>query len=374
MDEFKLVDGKSKPSGPSPRVPSVAAVATDQDGKEFQNPFEWLATYDSGFVKQRWQHSLRGCFYCAFCSGKEKHHPLKCPLLGDLGLKIIQVGGGKVGGSSSGLGGLGAGTSGGTTPLSSTPPAAAPAAVIPPPAAPALGSASAPAGLTAAVEPDEVGDEDSADDFHWYGDDDGDDYKPNGSVSAYFPSCSRVSTKSVPPLASSVGSTKCGILSDLAASCDNIVLPSELVSSLLRAFTPADLHNLVVVDTGATDHMLPNRLAFISYKSVRSLRVRMGNNSYATVLGRGTAIISLNGQRLLIHNVLHVPALRVPLYSLRAHLRQRGCGFVGSFDTGMHVYFPGVVLSVDMSTDCHPSYESLGKSAPLSSLHYVQPR
>jgi hypothetical protein len=47
---------------------------------------------------------------------------------------------------------------------------------------------------------------------------------------------------------------------------------------------------------------------------------------------------------------------------------------VGSFDTGMHVYFPGVVLSVDMSTDCHPSYESLGKSAPLSSLHYVQPR
>ena len=100
----------------------------------------------------------------------------------------------------------------------------------------------------------------------------------------------------------------------------------------------------------------------------------MGNNSYAPVLGRGTAIVSLNGQRLLIRNVLHVPALRVPLYSLRAHLRQRGCGFVGSFDTGMHVYFPGVVLSVDMSTDCHLSYEPLGKSAPLSSLHYVQPR
>jgi hypothetical protein len=40
----------------------------------------------------------------------------------------------------------------------------------------------------------------------------------------------------------------------------------------------------------------------------------------------------------------------------------------------MHVYFPGVVLSVDMSTDCHLSYEPLGKSAPLSSLHYIQPR
>ena len=35
MDEFKLVEGNSKPHGSSPRVPSVAAVTTDQDGKEF---------------------------------------------------------------------------------------------------------------------------------------------------------------------------------------------------------------------------------------------------------------------------------------------------------------------------------------------------
>ena len=40
----------------------------------------------------------------------------------------------------------------------------------------------------------------------------------------------------------------------------------------------------------------------------------------------------------------------------------------------MHVYFPGVVLTVDTSSDCLLSYESLGKSASLSSLHYVQPR
>jgi hypothetical protein len=187
-------------------------------------------------------------------------------------------------------------------------------------------------------------------------------------------SYSRVSAESVPPLASSVGSYKCSISSDSAALGDDIVLPSELVSSLLRAVSPADLHSLVIADTGATDHMLPDRLAFISYKSVCSLRVWMGNNSHAPVLGWGTAIVSLNGQRLLIRNVLHVPALWVPLYSLCAHLRQCGCGFVRSFDMGMHVYFPGVVLSVDMSTDCHLSYEPLGKSAPLSSLHYVQPR
>ena len=160
------------------------------------------------------------------------------------------------------------GQTGGSTPSSSTPPAAAPAAVSPPPAASESGSASVPAGLTAAVEPDNVGDEDSADDFCWYGDDNGAEYKPNGSVTAYFPSCSRVLLESVPPWSSLVGSFKCGISSDSAVSGDDIVLPSELVSSLLRAVSPADSHSLVVADTGATDHMLPDHSAFISYKSV----------------------------------------------------------------------------------------------------------
>jgi hypothetical protein len=213
----------------------------------------------------------------------------------------------------------------------------------------------------AAFEPEDVGDEDSADNFHWYGDDEGVDYKPNGSVSAYFPVCFRVSTKSVSPLASSVGSGKCGSSSVSMGTGDDNVLPPDLVSSLLRAVSPADWHCLVAADTGATDHMLPNRSAFISYKSVWHLLVRMGNNSYAPVLGRGTAIVPLNGQRLLIQDVLHVPALWVPLYSLQAHLCQPGCGFVGSFDTGMHVYFSGVVLSVDMYTDCHLSYDPPGK-------------
>jgi hypothetical protein len=226
----------------------------------------------------------------------------------------------------------------------------------------------------AAVEPDNGGDKSSVDDFWWYGDDDGADYEPNGSVSNYFPLCSRVLSESVPPLASHAGLVMCGSSSDSATSGDVIVLPQDLVSSLLRAISPTDWHCLVVADTGATDHMLPYRLVFILYKSVRNLCVRMGNNSYAPVLERGTAIISINGQHLLIHNVLHVMALLVLLYSLCAHIRQQGCGFLGSFETGMHVYFLGVVLSVDMSTDCHLSYKPLGKSAPLSSLHYVQPR
>jgi hypothetical protein len=40
----------------------------------------------------------------------------------------------------------------------------------------------------------------------------------------------------------------------------------------------------------------------------------------------------------------------------------------------MLVYFPSFVLSVDTSSDCHPSYEPLGAGASLESLHYVQRR
>jgi hypothetical protein len=60
----------------------------------------------------------------------------------------------------------------------------------------------------------------------------------------------------------------------------------------------------------------------------------MGNNSYLPVLGHGTAIISLNGQQVLVRHVLHVPGLAIPLYSLCAHLKQHGCSFWGHMKQG----------------------------------------
>jgi hypothetical protein len=79
---------------------------------------------------------------------------------------------------------------------------------------------------------------------------------------------------------------------------------------------------LLVADTGATDHMLPDKLAFISYYPVVGRQVCMGNNSFAPILGYGTPIISLNGKKILIRDCLHVPDLWNPLYSLRTHQRQ----------------------------------------------------
>ncbi len=82
----------------------------------------------------------------------------------------------------------------------------------------------------------------------------------------------------------------------------------------------------------------------------------MRNNSFIPVLDCGTTVISLNGQRVLIPNALHVPGLVVPLYSWRAHLTQCGCAFYGAYKAGMLVSFPTFVLTVNMLSDCNLSY------------------
>jgi hypothetical protein len=99
----------------------------------------------------------------------------------------------------------------------------------------------------------------------------------------------------------------------------------------------------------------------------------MGNNSFAPIHGYGTAIISLNGKKILIRDSLHVPDLRKPLYSLHAHQRQRGCGFIGMYGLGFHVFFPMFIIEVDTATDCHLHYAPVGLSMGLPELDYIQP-
>ncbi len=114
----------------------------------------------------RWRRLLKRNFYCAFSSSKEKHHPLKCPLLGQLGLKLIDIsnqGGGGMPGAPTGTPPL-AGASGGSKHGAPPPPAATPAALVSMPAL-ASGSSSALAGLTAAVEKNAVDNENSLDSF-----------------------------------------------------------------------------------------------------------------------------------------------------------------------------------------------------------------
>jgi hypothetical protein len=285
------------------------------------------------------------------------------PLLKDLGLKLI--------------------TCPAVTPGTAPPvPAAAasstmPAAPVPPPSGVATsavpgssGSVATPAAFVALVIPAvaPVDEYDTDDNFRWDGKECGITYgtpasKLSESVLPYppSPSCSHSQVVAIPtPGASSIS------------------LPPPLAKIIAKISKSSACHPmggcLAVADSGATDHMVPDKSAFISYKSISHLKVRMGNNSYIPVQVQGSAIFGLNGKRVLIRNVLHIPGLGVPLYSLRTHMTQRGCGFFGSESSGFLVYFPEFVLLVDTSVDCHLSYESLGSSAPLNTLHYVQPR
>jgi hypothetical protein len=109
--------------------------------------------------------------------------------------------------------------------------------------------------------------------------------------------------------------------------------------------------SLLVADTGATDHMLPENSAFISYRPAVYCWVRMGNNFFAQILGTGSAVFAVNGKRILIQDCLHVPALRNPLYSLRAHQRQHGCSFLGMHNLRIYLFFPTFIVEVDTTTD-----------------------
>jgi hypothetical protein len=258
---------------------------------------------------------------------------------------------------------------------------------------------SLPGGFSAAAEPVSY---DSGDNYDYKGKSTGSMYlgtsldKPNSSSLAYIslsPSCNHTSGVT-PDMGGSVNGSSSTPnmggdqvqLHSVSRSTRNpqgvktIYLP-KMVLTLLQNPHAYKSDNkgggpgttLLVADTGATDHMLPDKSPFISYYPVFSRRVRMGNNSFAPIHGYGTAIISLNGKKILIRDCLHVSDLRNPLYSLRAHQCQRGCGFIGMYGLGFHVFFPVFIIKVDMATNCHLHYTPVSRSVRLPELHYVQP-
>ncbi len=238
-------------------------------------------------------------------------------------------------------------------------------------------SANAPSGLEASV----VEEYDSDDHYPWDGDECGVEFsvssmltKTNDNVALYHPSCNHVVVEAMPPPLAPLPVRPLPVTS----SAMRIVLSKHLTSIIKRMLAASILpasggRCFTVADSGATDHMFLDKSAFISYKLVSNLQVRMGNNSFLLVLGCGLAIILLNGQRVLVRNALHVPSLVVPSYSLCAHCVQPGCGFIGASGVGILIYFPSFVLTVDTLKDCHLAFESLGHSASLDTLHYFQP-
>jgi hypothetical protein len=293
--------------------------------------------------------------------------PTKCPLLTELNLKLIVCQPAWPSPAAAAPAGAKADPAG--TPYPAPNPGGCAASTDTGSGSSSAGSVAAPSGLMAAVAPmlDKEEEYDTDEEFTWDGNETafGDlDCNLTKSVGLYpSPSCCHpwvsFSTNDAP-----------------LAFC-SISFPTSITRLIdkLSLSPTAPLFNgrFAVVDSGATDHMFPDKSSFISYKIVYGLQVCMGNNLYIPVLGRGTAIVALNVKRVLVRNSLHVPSLAALLYSLRAHMRQPGCGFVASDMTGFLVYFPTFILSVNTLVDCHLSYEPLGSCAPLKTLHYAQP-
>ncbi len=157
-DEFKLVglDKKLPPDRDPWAAAASAPPAVDWQGKQWNNPYEWLSKLNIDSVKWRWKRSLAGNDFCPICHrNTDKHAPASCPLLAELNLKLIRV-----------------------SPPAAGPPAAAPAPAASPspggrsavayeaPASGLTGSANAPSGIVATV----VEEYDSDNNFCWDGD------------------------------------------------------------------------------------------------------------------------------------------------------------------------------------------------------------
>jgi hypothetical protein len=304
---------------------------------------KWLASFDIKGIKKWWAHSLAGNGFCPICHrDKDKYAPTACPLLAELNLKLIRV----------------------SPPASPHAAASAPADSPSPGGHSAMadeastwgskGSATAPSGLVATVAEEY----DSNDIFFWDGDESGVEFsvssaltKANNNVAFYYPSCKHVAVESLPPpLAPPPLPCANRPINLPAASSSKCIVISKHLMSIIRRMSAASILptsgcRFTVADSGATNHMFPDKSAFISYRLVTNLQVRMGNNSFLPVLGHGLAIIFLNSQRILVRNALHVPGLVAPLYSLRAHFVQLAAALLArlvsvSWSTSLPLFCP----------------------------------
>jgi hypothetical protein len=336
-NEFKLAGSDKKLPLVKTSKAAAAAASSQEDKqvKEWNNPYEWLASFKIKGIKKHWMCSLAGMGFCPICHHNgDNHLPVNCPLLAELNLELVK----------------------------GSPPAAAPAPAPPGQitmaspfpgghsavadralASGSSGSGDVPLGLVATVTDKEY---DLGDDFCWEGNIYGVGFIGpsaigcnSNNIVAFYPSCFHAVVKATPHLLISQDSRlMCPEkLHSLSALCFLVALPHSLTHTQLH-------HHMHVccfhsprlqADSGATDHMLPDKSGFISYKLVTNLQVRMGNNSYLPVLGQGSAIISLNGQRILVWNALHIPGLVVHLYSLHTHFTEHGCGFIWASRVGI---------------------------------------
>jgi hypothetical protein len=239
------------------------------------------------------------CLICPNSAQGNKHTAEKCPILKKLGMKLKKC--------------LAADNSkeSAVRVASNASTAFTPA---PPPAPPSDGGSTIVPGACTAIT--EVGMHESGDEFDYKGKYEGAFYagsnKPSKNVSLYLSvphSCSHMSLEIINFASTTSQSFPIENHARMAVNpkdVTTIFLPKHVMVLLnkppahsIKTFSQAHrpCTSLLVADTGATNHMIPDKSMLISYRPCSGQQVRMGNNSFMPILGTGSAIISLNAKK-----------------------------------------------------------------------------
>jgi hypothetical protein len=219
-----------------------------------------MASCPFGLHISRWRSGCKEnsekCMVCHNTSNKPAHHTKDCPILKQLGFKLVKRTPADGNEAASRVG---------------KSPAPTPA---PPPSAPASsadgGSTGTPGAFTAATELDSY---DSGEEFDYEGKYEGSVYtgKSNNNISGYL----QASHVTAEPIVNVPQSGCRRTTSPLdPAGVRTVQLPKLVVSLLLNppahstSFTPEKHTKLIVADTGATDHMLPTSV--LSFRTDQS--------------------------------------------------------------------------------------------------------
>ncbi len=246
------------------RIPSAYAAGTSSNSF---NLYESLSTCLFGNHMSCWQTNCKDgsnrCMICHNTSNKPAHHSKDCPILKKIGLKLVK--------RTPANGGNAASRVGHEAPPPA-PPTAPPTAPNPP--AKNGGSTETPGAFTATTEPDSY---ESGGNFDYEGKYEGKVYSSGNSKSnvPVYPCASHASVNiSSPDLPLVTTSCRHSTSSIDPMGVRTVQLP-KLVIALLNnplahsiAFTsntPRPHTSLLVADTGAADHMIPDKSTFISY-------------------------------------------------------------------------------------------------------------
>ena len=126
-------------------------------------------------------------------------------------------------------------------------------------------------------------------------------------------------------------------------------------------------------DSVASLNMFHNYSTLNTYHRLSNRYNTLGDNTRLPIERIGTAVYTLNGRTILNRNVIHIPALRGPLYSLCNHRQRPGCGFYSSYKYGLYLLFPEFILQEKDSYDNIVSYRSLGASYQ-GPIDYIEPK